>query len=344
MPITIYDIAEEAKISYATVSRALKNDPRISEKTREKVKGLAKTLGYRPNHAGQILKAGKTNTIGLILPSFSNPFYIEFLEIIEQQCKVRGYQVVPIDFGMDSNRERACFEQMLGRRCDGIISFVSHLDPLKDLVEEFWVSKIPCVIWGLPDDVGSLRIDGCTVDMSIGLEKAVKYLKDMGHRKILIGASWPEESDAGTYRIKGFSECFAKFGLSFSEKNVLYRYTGNLLEDGMKVARDYLESRRDATAMIGVNDLFITGFYRGITEKGLRVPEDISLVGTDNTWVGQYWQTALTSIDLKAHEGARIITDVLFERLETQDWGDPRYICLRSDLIIRESTGPARKV
>jgi LacI family transcriptional regulator len=342
MPVTIYDIAREARISYATVSRALKDDSRISVKTRERVKGLAKTLGYRPNHAGQILKAGKTNTIGLILPSFSNPFYIEFLEIIEEQCKRRGYQVAPVDFGMDFSRERCCFEQMLGRRCDGIICFVSHLAPLKDLIEEFWISKIPCVIWGLPSDVGSVRVDGCTVDISIGLEKAVKYLKDMGHRKILLGASWPEESDAGENRVREFTKIFTKLGLSFGKENILYRYTGNLLEDGKRVAHDYLESHCDATAMIGVNDLFITGFYRGITEKGLRVPQDISLIGTDNTWVGQYWQTALTSIDLKAHEGAKIITDILFDRLETQEWEEPRQICFPSDLVIRESTGPVR--
>jgi DNA-binding LacI/PurR family transcriptional regulator len=240
---------------------------------------------------------------------------------------------------MDSSRERTCFEQMLGRRCDGIICFVSHLAPLKDLIEEFWISKMPCVIWGLPSDVGAVRVDGCSVDMSIGLEKAVKYLRDMGHRKILIGASWPEKNDSGESRLRELSESFSKFGLSFGKENILYRYTGNLLEDGRQVARDYLESHREATAMIGVNDLFITGFYRGITEKGLRVPEDISLIGTDNTWVGQYWQTALTSIDIKAHEGAKIVTDILFERLEAQEWDEPRHICLASDLVIRESTG-----
>lgn len=336
--VTIYDIAKACNTSHATVIRALKNQPHVNDETRRRVKLAAQELGYRPSHAGKLLKSGKTHTIGLVLPDFANPYYVEFLRSIEGECFARGYQVVAIEFAMDAGRERLCLEQMLERRCDGVIFFPSRVEPLRDLFNEFWARKIPCVVIGWEMD----QIDNLTVHIDPGIHLAVDHLVGLGHRNIVLFGSWPAESGVGTVRRNALKEAFEKLGLPFRPANVFSRYTGNQLHDGQEGIKELLEKQPETTAIIGVNDYLVSGVMRGLSQLKVRVPEDISLVGTDNTWIGQNWPVALTSIDLKTADLGQQTTQLLFERLENDIWDRPQKIGIDSGLAVRESTGPVR--
>jgi LacI family transcriptional regulator len=343
MGVTIYDIARAANTTNATVSRALRDNPRISVETRQKIKKMALELGYRPNHAGMFLKSGKTQTLGIILPDIMNPYYIEFQRAVEIECFARGYQVMGVEFSLDAIRERLCLEQMLERRCDGFIAFVSRFEPLKDLIEEFWTNRLPFVVAGLPSDIGDINVDGIKVDVNGGVEMAVDHLVTLGHRNIVLAASWPSECGSQRDRFPGLERGLRKHGLNFSSHNIFSHYTGNQLDDGHYAAGELLKLQPKTTAVIGVNDLFITGFMRGLSEMGIKVPGDISLIGTDNTWISRQWLVSLTSIDLKVSEQAHLATEILFNRLNTQNWSEPRHAMVSTDLVIRESTGLVRK-
>ena len=322
---------------------ALRDSPAIRAELRSQIKETAKDLGYRPSHAGKALRFGKTNTIGMILPDFNNPFYVELLKGVQTVCSHYGYSLISMDYNMDIEQEHNCLERMLGRQCDGIITIPSRFEPVKDLIEEFWNSRLPCVTLGVPRDIGDVKIDSARVDIAKGVEAAVDHLVALGHRHIVFAASWPREIGASMERFGGFESGLKKNGLRFNpEKNICYYFTGNQLEDGKYLGKEILKTHPEATAIIGVNDYLTIGLMQSLMSMGVRIPEDISLVGTDNTWIGRNWAVPLTSIDQKTGELAKFATELLFKRMRDEQWDEPRHILLDAALAVRNSTGRVR--
>ena len=343
MATTIYDIAEVCNTSHATVSRALKDHPTVNVDTRKRILRAAKELGYRPQYSARALKGGRTRTISIAVPDLANPFFVEYARAIEQGILEQGYKSAVVEFAWDPDRERSCLEQLLERRYDGAIAFVSRFEPLRDLFDEAWEKRLPCIVPGLPPDAGSAKLDGTSVDIGKGVESAVKHLVDLGHRNITFVASWARQSGAGPDRLRALQSAFAKHDLPYDEASVLFRCTGQQVQDGYDAAKELMARRPETTAILGVNDYLIAGAVRALAELGLRVPEDVSLIGADNTWIARYWPVSLTSIDLKTPEHAQAGVEILFERLATREWREPRRIRVDASLVIRESTGPVRR-
>jgi len=339
--VTIYDVARHANLSGPTVSRALNGNSRISDKTKKKVFKIAQQLGYRSSYAGKVLKMGRTNTIGVMVPDLANPYFIEFLRAVEQGCLSKGYRPVTVEYMQDASQERYFLEQVLERRCDGIIAIISNCEPLRDLLEEFWFRKIPCIIHGLAPDIKSTKIDGTEVDMAPGVQKAVDHLVGLGHKEIVLVTSWREEF-ADTGRLKGFQDAFLRHGLGSVSDHVLQLSCKDHMLDGMSVGKELLRTKPKTTAIIGTNDMLVVGVAHALSEAGIRVPEDMSLVSMDNTWLAKNWPTPLTSIDQKTQECALTATEVLFKRLDNQEWGDPIHVKLSSNLVVRKSTAKCR--
>jgi LacI family transcriptional regulator len=335
--VTIYDVARHANLSGPTVSRALGGNSRISDKTKKKVFDVAQKLGYRPNSAGKILKTGKTNTIGVMVPDLTNPYFVEFLRAVEQNCLRKGYRPITVEYMQDASQERYFLEQVLERRCDGIIAIISRCTPLKDLFEEFWFHKIPCVIHGLAPDINSTKMDGTKVDMAPGVQQAVDHLVDLGHKEIVLVASWREEfADNG--RLRGFQEAFLRHGLGSISDHVLQLSYKDHMLDGICVGKEILRTKPKTTAIIGTNDMLTIGIAHAMLGAGIRVPAEMSLISMDNTWLAKNWSMPLTSIDQKTKECAFAATEILFGRLENQEWGDPIHVEFSSHLVVREST------
>lgn len=343
MAVTIYDIAEACETSHATVSRALKNHPKVNTNTRKRILLAAEDLGYRPLHAALALKRGRTSTVCIVVPDLANPFFVEYVRAVEQGVVSQGYKLAIAEYAWDPDRERAGIEQVLERRYDGLVAFVTRFEPLKDVLNEAWEKRLPCVVAGLPPDIGSARLDGTCVDIRPAIERAVDHLVELGHREIVFIADWPPESGAGLDRLAALRSAFARHGLPYDEATAVVRTTGPELEEGYRAATELMNRQPATTAIIGVNDYLIVGVARALTEMGLGVPHDVSLVGTDNTWIARYWPVGLTSIDLKTEKHAAAALDILFDRLSSDEWDEPRRIGLDASLVIRESTGPARR-
>jgi len=343
MPVTIYDIAKEVGTSHATVSRALRGHAGVAPATRKKVARVAGELRYRPDQAARMLKAGKTQTIGLILPESVNPYYIEFFNIVQDLCQQRGYQVFPMDYRFREDLEKICMEMMLERRCDGCIAFILRFDPLRAIIDECWASKLPLVVAGLPEGIKNTRVDGYRLDFSRSMREAIQHLANLGHRHIVFAGSWPEESGVGNDRFSVLRETFAECGLDWSPDRIMRYWTGRQLEDGYASAKLLFDALPETTAILGVNDLFCVGLMRGLAEMGIRIPDDVSLIGTDDTWLARYWPVPMTSISQNTTEQAAFAVEALFERLEGTEWQVPRHVTLRSKLVIRQSTAAPRK-
>ena len=342
MAVTLRDIAKEVNLSYGTVSRALSDDTQISEKTRQKIKLAARKLRYRPHSAGRALRTGKTQTIGLILPDVRNPFHAETYCEVQRCISSRGYRLISSEYSMDPSREMCCFEEMIEHRCDGVIAFISRYKPLQGLLEELWEQKTPCLIDGLPHDAVDAKVDSIGSTIDEGLERAVKHLVDLGHHHIVLLGSFPPGFTLHTV-VRGFYKALTKCGLKADEDSVVSHYSGDQLEDGYNGVEGLLRSRPQTTAIIAVNDLMATGVMRRLMELGLRVPQDVSLVGSDNTWISKKWPISLTSIDTKTIETAQKSVEAIFERFQSKEWYAPRHINIATDLVVRESTGPVRK-
>lgn len=345
-PVTQIDIARKLGISRQAVGYALGDNPalyaKLGTKTRQRVLETAKQLRYRPHHLGRALQKGKTNTIGMVVPDINNPHFVGHVRPIEQECFRRRHRLVIMEFASDPAREKACLEELLEQRCDGIITFISRFQPLKDVLEEFWTRHIPCVVIGLPKDIGKANIDGVDLLGEKGLSLAIKHLVGLGHREIALLGSFPPgftESD----EMSGFEKALRENGLACTPDRVFSHFGGDQLRDGYAGVEQLLRTHPATTAIIGVNDILITGAMRRLKELGLRVPEDVSLVGSDNTWIGANWPVSLTSVDMKTIQVAQNAVNLLFDRLNSKEWGKPKRILTETDLVIRESTGPVRR-
>jgi LacI family transcriptional regulator len=356
MATTIYDIAKQVGTSYCTVSRALNNHPRIGAKTKEKILKTAKDMSYRPSYFARGLTAGKTKLIGLVIPDFKNPVYVEFLRYIEVQCVAKGYHVIPMEYRLDNSYQRACLEKMMEFRCDGVIAFFQNAELFRDLLDEFWEMRMPCI-----QTVGYItgqHMDRVIIKMEQGVEKAVKHLVDLGHRKIVMIDSLLEMFDkkdvSGNVQKDDtkdkcctpfgnfFQAAMLKHGLECSEDNIIFSSSENQLADGLNIGEMLIQSRPEVTAVITHNDLFAVGILKSLLSKGRRVPDDFSIIGADNTWLAETSHVPLTSIDINLPQLANAAMDMMFSRVNTDNWDKGKEIQINVDLFIRQSTGPCK--
>jgi DNA-binding LacI/PurR family transcriptional regulator len=341
MSVTLHDIAKIAKTSHATVSRALNDNPRISLTTRKNIKKIAKKLGYNPSVVARALRSGRTFNIGLVVPDLKNPFYVEFLRGVEAKIQLTNYQLIVVENCQNVEQEKANLEKLISLDCDGIISTVSFMDPVKEVVQACWDSKRPFFARGLPQDIGDVKVDGCNIIMRNGIEKAVSHLVQLGHKNIVFIASWPVEVQGGG-RIGALKQAFENHGLEFGSKNIIRRFSGNQIQDGYYATLELIKNNSDITAIICTNDIVANGVMHALSEMGLKAPHDISVIGTDDTWLAKYWPIPLTSITMQVEKTAEIAVKVILDRLSSDIWDEPKHISIDTDLIIRQSTGPVR--
>lgn len=341
MSVTILDIAKTSGRSHPTVSRALNNNPKISAKTTAEIKKIALEMGYRPSFAGKMLKSGKTNIISVIVPQLTNPFYAKLVKAIEEHAFLESYNTVIYDFDFKPELERNYLDKMLTRCCDGIITSLSSFEHVSDIFHKFWEYRLPCVIFGPPSNGASIKYDAIIVKMP----SAIGHLIEYGHRNIIIATGFLQEKLLDE-RIKGFSSEFKKYGLEFVPENNLKssaKTSGCQAEDGWLCGREIFSKPLNATAIVCVNDYFAFGLMRAALDAGLRVPEDVSIIGNDNIWVGKYSPITMTTIDQNLNQVAEEALKIIFKRLKDKNWENPEHVTVEGKFIIRESSGKLEK-
>lgn len=335
--VTIKDIARLANVSHTTVSRALNNKKRIKNETKERILTIAKQLNYRPNLLAKSLIEKKTKTLGLVITNIENPFYNELAYSIESTARSLGYSIIFCCSHSDLKIEKHHVEMLRSKGVDGIIFTSAHIeDPnIIALAEEGF--PIILVNRRTYHPIVKEKVDYVGVDNFAGGFLAVEHLIRIGHRRIgIIGGS--RESSVGHERVEGGKRALRVYGIDERDE---YFLDGDFLkESGFEGAKKFINMKEPPTAIFATNDYMALGVLNAVTEEGLRVPEDIAVVGFNNIEFTSFKGIELTTIGQKKYEMGFLAVKLLIENIENRHSKTyAREVLLKPELIIRRTCG-----
>jgi LacI family transcriptional regulator len=330
--MNLEQVARRAKVSTATVSRVLNNASVVKTSTRARVMRAIEELKYHPNLHARNLAGGKSNTIGVIVSNLENPFFFDIYKTIESDAHANGFEVVMANTDYRSEQLVTSIRLMIGRRVAGLAAIVSEMEPA--LMDELNESRIPVVFY----DVGASRknITNIRVNYRRGVEKVIEYLHGMGHRRLgFVGHHAVLEPI--NERLKTVIEAAARF----PSMEVRTAADTDTLEGGRLAARTLLASGYRPTAIICVNDIMAVGALRELRERGIRVPQDISVTGFDNVKLSEFCHPALTTVHIPRDRIGHIVFDRLAPRPGGAEPPAEHEIVIDPEFVVRDSTGPA---
>jgi LacI family transcriptional regulator len=335
---TIKDIARLASVSHTTVSRALNDRPRVSRRTKERVRAIARKLNYQPNVAARSLKIRRTKTLGLVITTIINPFYPELAQGIENTAREMGYNIILCSTNYDIDLEKKHIDMLRGRGVDGIIFTSTHTrDPnVEGLINE----KFPIILVNrkIYDEAVASRVDYVVVNNVHGGVMAVDHLIRMGHRRIGIIVGLPQSS-ASIERLEGAKRALAMHGLALDPELVV---AGDfLMTSGEVAARKFSKMLSRPTAVFAVNDYMALGAMQGFIEAGFHIPHDVALMGFNDIEITRMRNIELSTVGQKTSEMGSIAVRTLVEKIEGEAFGLVKQIILEPELVIRRSCGHA---
>jgi LacI family transcriptional regulator len=322
---TIYEVSKLAGVSLATVSRVMNNSGNVRPKTREKVLSAIAELGYRPNSSAQTLASKRSNCVGILIPELHGPFFGVELSSIESELRSAGKRVTITAGHSDGASERDSIESLLGSGCDALIL---HVDSVSDAyLIELDQGPVPIVL--LNRHIPEIADRCIRLDNELGGYIATKSLLELGHTKLayISGPHWKADSFK---RLSGHKRALKEFGLEFDEQLI---YEGNFEEiSGADAMECLLQTSKPFTGLICANDEMAAGAYDIARKEGLRIPDDLSVIGYDNVVLTRYLHPKLSSICSHVKEmgqmAARfILKDVYGEKdYEIQYYFEPELI------------------
>lgn len=332
--VSIKDIARVAKVSHSTVSRALRNSPLVSRETAERIRQIAEEMGYRPSAVARSLVTRKTKTIGVVVTTIADPFIAEVVSGIEEVANDHGYSVFLANSNADPDREIKVVHSFHERRVDGILVTASRVGAL--YIGHLSEMKVPIVLINNQhpgEFVHSVMIDNVTAS-----RMATEHLIHLGHRRIAyIGDQFGYQSD--TERFAGYRQALERAGLTFQPELVVHG--DGKPEGGMRAMEQLLRLSPLPTAVFCYNDMTALGALRVARMRGLRVPEDISLVGFDDLFIASYTEPPLTTIRQPKRRMGQRAMELLLQLLRGED--SQQTIWMQGELIVRHSTAPPRR-
>ncbi len=336
--ITIYDLAKEADVSVATASRALSDTPNLNSKKQRRVIELAEKYAFRPNMLARNFFYGKSHTLCIVLPEITNPFYSEMFSAADEEAARNGYSLVLCRLPADSNSLPHLYERMISRRFDGVIMAGGIVEKphgkALQLLHQLQ-AYMPIVTIGSP--IEGLDCVSVSADIEAGTRMSVRHLHALGHRRIALLGGDPK-NNSSRERQDGFFGEMERLELSGGMQYLqAVGYTPADGEAGVQQLLSSVERSRWPTAVIAINDLVALGALRQFNRMGLRVPEDIALIGCDNQFFTAFTSPPLTTLDLKVNDLSRMAVDSLLETPR----GEAQSVCQTKDtvLIVRESCG-----
>lgn len=336
---TIYDIAQEVGTSTATVSRVLsKSGYPVKEELRKKIIEAAQKLNYTPNILGRMLKKSENKDIGVIIPTISNPFYPQMVLGIELEARRRGYNILLCNSFRDPETEKTYITSLVQKQVKGII--ISSVDENHMFLKEIIENQVRIVAFD--QDINELKCSKVGFDFVKGGMMAVEHLIKMGHRNIAFLTS-PLTRKSRRETMEGYRLAILANNLDFNERNIIASRTEEEFENvtyefenGRRLARDFMKLKNRPTAVFAINDMTAFGIIRELWDNGIRVPDDVSIVGFDNIEVSSMTNPPLTTVNQPSFETGKLACKTLLDSMEDDEYGKVS-ITLEPSLVERKS-------
>lgn len=331
---TMKDVAERAEVSITTVSHVVNGTRFVSEKVRDRVTRTMKELGYQPNVLARGLRRGESSTVGLIVPDVTNPYFAEIARSVEDACAERGYGVILCNSDGRPERQEQAVEVLASNRVGGLI--LVNVGMTRREAALFEGLSIPMVM--LDRDIPGFPVDSIQIDNALGGRQATEHLLSLGHRRIACLAGPSQVSPSGD-RVEGYRQAMKEAGLEVDPALV---FTGDFTaESGHVCARQLMAGDGPMpTALFSCNDLMAFGAITAFSEKGLKVPDDISVVGFDDIRLASYFNPTLSTVAQPRHEMGQMAVKILLERMRQTSEFQGRHVLLETKLCPRRSTAP----
>lgn len=333
-PATIKDLARELKLSPSTVSRALRDHPDISPRTKKLVISLADRLDYHPDSIAQSLQTKKTKTIGVIVPEIKQPFFASVINGIEELAYAAGYTIIVCQSNETADREVLVTRSLGSHRVAGLLVSLSRSTRNLDHFKVLQRRGVPIVFFDrVSNDIQASKV---VVDDYKGAFEVVRHLIKCGYKRIAHLAG-PRNLSISKFRLKGYRDALQEGNLPFDESIVVY---GGLDDtDGIVGFQKLLNLATLPDAIFAVNDPVATGAFVTIKEHGMKIPADIALAGFSNTYMTSLLDPPLTTVEQPSYEIGKTAAQLLMEQINSDDENFvPKFIVLNTQLIVRGST------
>ena len=324
--VTIKDIAEQTGVSYATVSRTLNHLSGVSPATRDKVLAAADEMGYRPNMHARSLKTNKTNTIALLLPDISNPFFAEIAYAVDEYASENGYTTILCSSHWNEKNEAKQLDLLQNQRVDGIIYKPSGKYPM-----DLSGISIPSVLISCIPGENESYIE---IDNYKGGMIAADHLLECGYQNLaFIGGT--ENSQSNEIRINAFCERLRECGKSLESDHILYG--GFSLSSGYRMAKRLFTKYPETDGVFCGNDVIALGVLQYLMEINKNIPEEVGVIGFDDILIAGLPQIQMTTVAQPRSQMGKLAAEMLIAQIQNKDHTE-HHIMLEPKLIVRRST------
>jgi len=328
---TSHDVARRAGVAQSTVSRALSGDPNVAEETRAKVVAAAEELDYAPDLIARSLITRQSKRVGVVVSNITNPFYPHLVDVLERDFSALGYRMLLFN-EQEADEQQNLLELYQGRAVDGFVFASAVIGfPAAERLNEM---EVPVVF--LNRHIEDARFDRVVCDNRAGGRRAAEHLVELGHTRIAQIAGPPQTSTARE-RDDGFRSALVELGHPLAEELSLagpYEH-----ETGLRGCRQLLAADDPPTAVFCGNDVIALGAWDAAISGGLRIPEELSVIGFDDIEMTAWDSIGLTTVRQPLAEMARVSAELLVGRLSDGAGRDARERVFETELVVRRTTG-----
>ncbi len=328
--VTVKDVAQAAGVSLMTVSRAINGQEGIGEETRKRILDLARQMNYQPSQIARSLATRQTNTLGLVVPDVSNPFFAHIARGAEDAAYDNGYSVFLINVSENIDRERSALDSLWQKEVDGVLLCSPRL-PENEL--RLYFDRFPQMVLVNRDlSLPHPNISTINVDDRLGTEMVVKHFIKKGRKNLALIAG-PETSQSAQRRKEGFLKSIKSTNLQFAESQVIH--CPPTVQGGMEAALRLLDQHPEIDAISAYNDLVAIGVLQACKQRNKKVPAEIAVIGVDDVPLASLVQPTLSTLRVDQYEIGRLAVSFFFENIQS---GFPANRIIEPELIIRESS------
>ncbi len=297
--ITIKDIAKICGVGVSTVSRAINNHPDINPETRKQIQDVIEQYGYIPNNSARNLKRTESNTVAVLTKGVTNPLFSTMIRVFDEKLKRSHLDMMLRHVDYEEDEVAVALELIKEKRLKGIIFLGFNYYHPEGEIEKITVPFVLSTVGAILGDEDSSRYSHVTVDDMRESYKATQYLIDMGHRNIAIISAEARDSSVGRLRMEGYLKALSDNGIDVNQ-NLICQVSDEMehysMENGYITTKKLLDSKEPFTAVFTMSDIMAAGVYRALMEAGLRIPEDVSVLGFDGIELGDYMHPKLSTL------------------------------------------------